>query len=614
MSDGAQRFSADDLRRVARKLGEGDRHIDGVRNGRGRGRMWITTAFALCAVVLLVGYFAFPRFFLRELPTSGFLKAQVLSGSTSPEGDLAILGSSRDIDGESKMKQSTLKFNSRLTSIAASAVLALSAISLSPAITPAAAQSCSGDNNNDGIVDGVDLATVLGAWGLCPGVVTSVIPGHGSNLGGTQITINGTNLSGTTAVKIGGVNCTSLQVLSPTVVKAVTPAGTIGDAPISIVSSNATSLAPTPFTYVLQSITSVSPNNGIYSGGTAITITGTFLSGATIVKIGGVPATNVVAVDSTTVTAVTPAGSVGAASVEVTGAKGTATATNAFLYIAIVVPTWATLLEAFPDPAVVTDANLRAAIVASGFAWRIKDTSSNIEMLLVPAGIFTMGCSASNSYGCVSGESPTHQVTLTQAFYMGRYEVTQAQWTAKMGSNPSFFVPQNGYPSDTTKPVEQVSWNMIASGSTSFMSLTGLRLPTEAEWEYAYRAGTITAFHSYPAQPNGFIDDFQLGNIAWFGMTAGNSGNQTHAVGGKLANGLGLHDMAGNVEEWCQDWYGPYSSASVTNPTGPTTGTYRLLRGGYWDGDSSFCRASQRGGGTPGGIGSNIGFRVVRTP
>ena len=97
MSDGAQRFSADDLRRVARKLGEGDRHIDGVRSGRGKARMWITTAFALCAVVMLVGYFAFPRFFLRELPTSGFLKAQVLSGSTSPEGDLAILGSSRDI-------------------------------------------------------------------------------------------------------------------------------------------------------------------------------------------------------------------------------------------------------------------------------------------------------------------------------------------------------------------------------------------------------------------------------------------------------------------------------------------------------------------------------------
>ena len=593
MSDGAQRFSADDLRRVARKLGEGDRHIDGVRIGRGRGRMWITTAFALCAVVLLVGYFAFPRFFLRELPTSGFLKAQILSGSESPEGDLAILGSSRDIHGESKMKQSTLKFNSRLTSIAASAVLALSAISLSPAITPAAAQSCSGDNNNDGIVDGIDLATVLGAWGSCPGVVTSVIPGHGSNLGGTQITINGTNLSGTTAVKIGGVACTSLQVLSPTVVKAVTPAGTIGDAPISIVSSNATSLAPTPFTYVLQSITSVSPNNGIYSGGTAITITGTFLSGATIVKVGGVPATNVIAVDSNTVTAVTPAGSVGAASVEVTGAKGTATATNAFLYIAIVVPTWATLLEAFPDPAVVTDANLRAAIMASGFAWRVRDNAANIEMLLVPGGTFMMGCSPGDAE-CSGDESPLHQVTLTNAFYMGKTEVTQAQWTAVMGSNPSYFQGQTDSPS---RPVERLSWNMVQP----FCTQTGLRLPTEAEWEYACRAGTTTERYGV------------LNDIAWYSQNWTTYGTQP--VAGKLPNALGLYDTLGNVWEWCQDWFGAYSLGSVTNPTGPATGTYRTLRDGDWNSPSKYCRASQRVGNyDPNALTFSLGFRVVRNP
>jgi formylglycine-generating enzyme required for sulfatase activity len=593
MSDGAQRFSADDLRRVARKLGEGDRHIDGVRIGRGRARMWITTAFAVCAVVLSVGYFAFPRFFLRELPTSGFLKAQVLSGSTSPEGDLAILGSSRDIHGESKMKQSTLKFNSRLTSIAASAVLALSAISLSPAITPAAAQSCSGDNNNDGIVDGIDLATVLGAWGSCPGVVTSVIPGHGSNLGGTQITINGTNLSGTTAVKIGGVNCTSLQVLSPTLVKAVTPAGTIGDAPISIVSSNATSLAPTPFTYVLQSITSVSPNNGFYSGGTAITITGTFLSGATIVKVGGVPATNVVAVDSTTVTAVTPAGSVGPASVEVTGAKGTATATNMFLYIAIVIPTWATLLEAVPDPAVVTDANLRAAIMASGFAWRIRDNAANIEMLLVPGGTFMMGCSPGDAE-CSGDESPTHQVTLTNAFYMGKTEVTQAQWQAKMGSNPSYFQGQSDSPS---RPVERLSWNMVQP----FCTQTGLRLPTEAEWEYACRAGTTTERYGV------------LNDIAWYSQNWTTYGTQP--VAGKLPNALGLYDTLGNVWEWCQDWFGAYSLGSVTNPTGPATGTYRTLRDGDWNSPSKYCRASQRVGNyDPNALTYSLGFRVVRNP
>ena len=212
-------------------------------------------------------------------------------------------------------------------------------------------------------------------------------------------------------------------------------------------------------------------------------------------------------------------------------------------------PTWATVLEWVPDAAVVTNVTMRNAITASGLPWRVRDNAANIEMLLVPAGTFTMGCSASTQYGCGSEESPMHQVTLTQAFYMGRYEVTQAQWTAKMGSNPSNFVPANGYSSDTTKPVERVSWNMIAAAG-GFNSVTGLRLPTEAEWEYAYRAGTTTAFHSYPAQPTGFNDGSLLGNIAWFYPAAG---NQTHAVGGKFANGLGLHDMAGNVWEWCQD-------------------------------------------------------------
>ncbi len=281
-------------------------------------------------------------------------------------------------------------------------------------------------------------------------------------------------------------------------------------------------------------------------------------------------------------------------------------------------PTWATVLEWAPDCAVVTNVTLRDAITASGLPWRVRDNGTGIEMLLVPAGTFMMGCSASTQYGCGSDESPTHQVTLSQAFYMGRYEVTQAEWTAKMGSNPSFFVPANGYSSGIRKPVEQVSWNMIAS-TGGFMRVTGLRLPTEAEWEYAYRAGATTAFHSYSEQPTGFNDDTLLGNIAWYSGNNGASGSSTYgtkAVGGKLANGLGLHDMSGNVWEWCQDWYGPYSSGSVTNPTGPTTGTYRLLRGGSWVGNSYGCRASRRFYFTPDDFDdyNGFGFRVVRTP
>jgi len=269
-------------------------------------------------------------------------------------------------------------------------------------------------------------------------------------------------------------------------------------------------------------------------------------------------------------------------------------------------PTWATLLVAAPDPAIVTDPALRAAIVASGWAWKVRDNSSNIEMLLVPPGSFTMGCTASVQYGCNSDENPLHTVTLTSAFYLSRTEVTQAQWTAKMGSNPSFFQGAS-YPDAATRPVERVSWNMIASFNTA----TGLRLPTEAEWEYAYRAlmgtsVTRTAFH------NGTNNDALLVNIAWYGS---NSGSQTHAVGGKTANALGLHDMSGNVWEWCNDWYGSYSSSPATNPTGPSSGPGRVLRGGSWYYDSSdACRASVRIGPTPDFAPYNIGFRSARTP
>ena len=274
----------------------------------------------------------------------------------------------------------------------------------------------------------------------------------------------------------------------------------------------------------------------------------------------------------------------------------------------VTIPSWATLLEAQPDPAVVTNATLRAAISASGLAWRVRDTATQMEMMLVPPGTFTMGCTASNQYVCDGDgvENPTHSVTFTQSFYMGRYELTQGQWVAKMGSKPSWFQGAS-YPDAANRPVEQVSWNTIQG----YLSATGMRLPSEAEWEYAYRAGTTTAFHSMPGYPNGTNDDNQVGTIAWYGS---NSGSQTHAVGGKAANALGLHDMAGNVKEWVNDWIEGYSSGAQTNPLGPVSGSFRVFRGGSWGNVTGNVRSSDRGGNSPDEPNYRIGFRVARNP
>ena len=348
------------------------------------------------------------------------------------------------------------------------------------------------------------------------------------------------------------------------------------------------------------SISSVTPNYGPTAGGTTITITGTALTDTSTVTVRGNAATSVTVVNDTTVPAVTPAGSVGAANVQVTTPGGTATISGAFTYgNAPPPPAWCTVLEQSPNATVVPDATLRAAITATNLPWRVRDTGTGIEMVLIPPGTYTMGCSASNAYSCYSDETQ-HQVTLTNAFYLSRTEVTQAQWVAKMGSNPSYFT------GDTSRPVEQVSWNDIQP----FCTNNGLRLPTEAEWEYAYRAGTTTAFHGMPGYLNGTNDDNQLGTIAWF---SSNSGNQTRPVAGKAANGFGLYDMSGNVWEWCQDWYGTYASGAQTNPTGPGGGSYRVLRGGSWDTYSSLCRASYRFN-SPDYRYSSFGFRVARTP
>jgi formylglycine-generating enzyme required for sulfatase activity len=355
-------------------------------------------------------------------------------------------------------------------------------------------------------------------------------------------------------------------------------------------------------------ITSVAPSLGLPAGGTAITITGSQLGGVLGVTVGGVPATQVVGVDATTITAVTPPSkSVGPKDVVVTTTASTATLAGGFTYSQN--EEWAAVLEMLPDPAVVTNESLRAAIIATGLPWRVQDNASGIEMLLVPSGTFMMGCSPSNQYGCNVDENPVHEVTLTQPFYLGRYEVTQAQWTAVMGSNPSSFQgPSSQVPAEQVpnRPVERVSWNMIQG----FEVATGLRLPTEAEWEYACRAGTMTAFN---LPPDGTNDDGLLGQLAWF---SSNAASQTRPVGQKQANNLGLHDMHGNVWEWVEDWDGIdyYSQSPPIDPPGPISGTNRVLRGGSWANSSFYCRASYRASDLPVTGFSNDGFRVARTP
>ena len=226
-----------------------------------------------------------------------------------------------------------------------------------------------------------------------------------------------------------------------------------------------------------------------------------------------------------------------------------------------------------------------------------------IEMVWVEGGTYVMGGADQKDVKVTYAASrPQHEVTV-DGYYIGRYEITQAQWRAVMGENPSKFAP-SGAVGDSL-PVESVSWTEAVQFCTLLSQMTGhtFRLPTEAEWEYAARGGKAGKGLSYAGCGRGQLERYCRYCV--------NSEGHTSPVGRLLPNELGLYDMSGNVAEWCSDWFGPYPDAAVGNPQGPVDGEARILRGGHYNSISSACSVFDRGWYIPSGKYEYFGLRLV---
>lgn len=249
-------------------------------------------------------------------------------------------------------------------------------------------------------------------------------------------------------------------------------------------------------------------------------------------------------------------------------------------------------------------------LALNGYAEQDVESFKNsvgMEFVLIKPGKFLMG-SPEDEPGRYIGER-SHPVNLTNSFYMQTTEVTQEQWMSLIKKNPS---SQKGCGANC--PVEQVSWDDVQQFIIELNQKEGsdkYRLPTEAEWEYACRGGNTSAFS------NGNITNLQCGrdpNLDVTGWYCWNSKNRLQPVAQKKPNTWGLYDMPGNVQEWCQDWFGPYPFDEVTNPKGPPSGSYRVMRGGTWYSPARDCRCASRFGSPPHYRFRHIGFRLCRTP
>lgn len=234
----------------------------------------------------------------------------------------------------------------------------------------------------------------------------------------------------------------------------------------------------------------------------------------------------------------------------------------------------------------------------------------SFTMIPVEGGTFTMGATPEQGSDAYYNENPAHEVTLSD-YSMGETEVTQALWQAVMGSNPSYFSPYSNYDENLQRPVEFVSWDDCQTFISKLNQMTGktFRLPTEAEWEFAARGGNLSQGYKYAGSDS-------INYVAWYwfnipSQTIGTEGYGTQMVASLDPNELGLYDMSGNVWEWCQDWYGSYSSEPQTNPTGPASGTYRIYRGGCWGTYDTTSRVSYRGQSAPTNTLYSVGFRLA---